>query len=182
MKQAALLIAAALLAGCASTIRRETPLAVSPAPGMTLETAPFAESLLAQTHGTSVDTLVGAWKENAFSAECVMKGDGEKLTIVFLAPQMRLGTLVLERPHMLAWTPSPRIPRVFEPEYLLLDLAFAKLDPETFRRALPAGYAFEASTAGRTLKSSDGTILLTLTGHELVNPVRGYRYTIEEAR
>ena len=78
MKAAFLLLAAALLAGCSTTLVRENPVSVRVADGVQLETAPLVEALL-KFRGTRVQAANGSWKDQVFSAQCVLKGDGEKL-------------------------------------------------------------------------------------------------------
>ena len=87
MKAGYLILVAALLAGCSTTLVRETPERVRVADGVQLETTPLVEALLG-FKGTRVQAANGAWKDQVFSAQCVLKGDGEKLTAVFLAPQL----------------------------------------------------------------------------------------------
>ena len=91
----------ALLCGCQSVVVREAPQPVRVADGVTIDSAPLVEALLART-GTVVQAVNGSWKENAFAAEVVMKGDGRQLTAIFLAPQMRLATITLTRPRVRA--------------------------------------------------------------------------------
>ena len=77
MKAAPLLLAAALLAGCSTTLVRENPAPVRVADGKTLETAPLVEALLG-FKGTRVQAANGAWKDQVFSAQCVLKADCER--------------------------------------------------------------------------------------------------------
>ena len=100
-----LLCALLALCGCSTTeVVRETP-----------ESPAIVEALLANITGTWIQTVEGAWKDEAFAAECVLKGDGEKFTAVLLAPQMRLATLTLERPHTLRWERAPQLPSALSP-------------------------------------------------------------------
>ena len=62
MKAASLLLAAALLAGCSTTLVRENPAPVRVAGGKTLEMAPLVEALLG-FKGTRVQAANGAWKD-----------------------------------------------------------------------------------------------------------------------
>ena len=172
---------AALLCGCATTVMRDAPLPVRVADGALVDSAPLVEALLART-GTVVQAVSGSWKENTFAAEVVMKGDGQKFTAVFLAPQMRLATITLTHPHAIRYECAPQIPRQFEPEYALADLAFANLDAETLRRAVAPTLRVE----------DDGTLRRIFSGETLVadlarrpdgilffrNLVHGYDYTI----
>ena len=79
---------AAFLCGCQSVVVRDAPQPVRVADGVMLNSAPLVEALLART-GTVVQAVNGSWKDNAFAAEVVMKGDGQKFTAVFLAPTLR---------------------------------------------------------------------------------------------
>ena len=79
---------AAFLCGCQSVVVRDAPQPVRVADGVMLDSAPLVEALLART-GTVVQAVNGSWKDNAFAAEVVMKGDGQKFTAVFLAPTLR---------------------------------------------------------------------------------------------
>ena len=126
MKTGYLLLAAALLAGCSTTLVRETPERVRVADGVQLETTPLVEALLG-FKGTRVQAANGAWKDQVFSAQCVLKGDGEMLTAVFLAPQLRLLTITLTKPHTVTCERAAQIPRAFEPEYALADLPWTRL-------------------------------------------------------
>ena len=175
-------LAAALLCGCSTTVVRDAPLPVRVADGAIIDSTPFVEALLART-GTTVQAVSGTWKENAFAAEVVMKGDGEKFTAVFLAPQMRLATIVLTRPHAIRFERAAQIPRMFEPEYALADLAFVNLDAETLRRAVAPALAVEDDgtvrriLAGKTpvadlTRNPDGTTTFR-------NLVHGYTYTLK---
>ena len=131
----AFLLAAALLAGCSTTLVREKPESVRVADGVQLATTSLVEALLG-FKGTRVQAANGAWKDQVFSAQCVLNGDGEKLTAVFLAPQLRLLTITLTKPHTITCERAPQVPRAFEPEYALADLAYVNLDTETLRRAV----------------------------------------------
>ena len=102
----------ALFCGCATTVVREEP-----------SHAALAEALIENVKGTKVQMVEGAWKDEAFAAECVLKGDGEMLTAVLLAPQMRLATLTLKQPHTLRWDRAPQVPSSLDPEYVLFDMA-----------------------------------------------------------
>ena len=177
---AALLLA--LCAGCATTSARDAPRPVRLGTAR-VETAALAEALCAQMRGTRVEALNGAWREEVFQAQCVLKGDGETLTVVFLAPQMRLATLTVTRPHAIRFTRAPRIPSAFEPEYALVDLAFVHLETAALRRAAgPAlridddGAARRISTAAgepvaEVVRQADGTIAFRSRLH-------GYSYTL----
>ena len=61
----------ALCSGCATVVVRETP-----------DNVAMAEALLAGVKGTVVQSVSGAWKDDAFAAECVLKGDGNRFTAV----------------------------------------------------------------------------------------------------
>ena len=181
MKAASLLLAAALLAGCSTTLVREDPAPVRVADGVALETAPLVEALLG-FKGTRVQAANGAWKDQVFSAQCVLKGDGEKLTAVFLAPQLRLLTITLTKPHTVTCERAPQVPRAFEPEYALADLAYVNLDTETLRRGVAPTLSVE----------DDGTTLRVVAGHDPVAEIvrhtngdidfknlrHGYSYTL----
>ena len=67
MKADPLLLAAALLAGCSTTLVRETPVPVRAADGVLLETTPLVEALLG-LKGTRVQAANGSWKDKVFSA------------------------------------------------------------------------------------------------------------------
>ena len=181
MKTAILLLAAALLAGCSTTLVREAPEPVRVADGVQLKTTPLVEALLG-FKGTRVQAANGAWKDQVFSAQCVLKGDGETLRAVFLAPQLRLLTITLTKPHTITCERAPQVPRAFEPEYALVDLAFVNLDVETLRRAVAPTLSVE----------DDGTTRRVIAGHDLVaeivrhangdidfkNISHGYTYTL----
>ena len=181
MKAGYFLLVAALLAGCSTTLVRETPERVRVADGVQLETTPLVEALLG-LKGTRVQAANGAWKEQVFSAQCVLKGDGEKLTAVFLAPQLRLLTITLTKPHTITCERATQVPRAFEPEYALADLAYVNLDAETLRRAVAPALRVE----------DDGTTRRVVAGHDPVAEIvrhangdidfknlrHGYSYTL----
>ena len=181
MKSASLLLAAALLAGCSTTLVRETPEPVRVADGALLDTAPLVEALLG-LKGTRVQAANGAWKDQVFSAECVLKGDGETLTAVFLAPQLRLLTITLTKPHTVTCERAPQVPRVFEPEYALVDLAFVNLDAETLRRAVAP--ALRVEDDGTTRRVFAGNAPVAEVVHrangdiDFKNLRHGYSYTL----
>ena len=81
MKLFPILAAAALLAGCSTTFVRETPVRVRVADGVSLDATPVVEALLG-LKGTHIQAANGTWKDQVFSVQCVLKGDGEKLTAV----------------------------------------------------------------------------------------------------
>ena len=137
----------ALLAfcGCSTTkVVRETP-----------DNAAVAEALLADVKGTLIQTLEGAWKDEAFAAECVLKGDGETFTAVLLSPQMRLATLTVERPHTIRWERAPQLPSSLDPEYVMLDLALVTLPTETLVEVLGDGYRVDETPDGKRRRVVD---------------------------
>ena len=181
MKAASLLLAAALLAGCSTTLVRENPAPVRVAGGKTLEMAPLVEALLG-FKGTRVQAANGAWKDQVFSAQCVLKGDGETFTAVFLAPQLRLLTVTLTKPHTITCERAPQVPRTFEPEYALADLAYVNLDAETLRRAVAPTLSVEDDGTTRRIKSGDtlvADVVRRANGDVDFRNVRyGYSYTL----
>jgi hypothetical protein len=128
----------ALCCGCATTVVRENP-----------ANAALAEALLSGMKGVRVQSVSGAWKDEAFAAECVLKGDGEKFTAVLLAPQMRLATLTIEKPHTIRWERVPQLPASLDPEHVMFDLALAGLSTETLAKALGNGYRVDETADGR---------------------------------
>lgn len=173
---------AAFLCGCQSVVVRDAPQPVRVTDGVLIDSAPIVEALLART-GTVVQAVNGSWKENAFAAEVVTKGDGQTFTAVFLAPQMRLATITLTRPHAIRYERAAQIPRLFEPEYALVDLAFVNLPAPTLRRVL--GPALRVEDDGTTRRIFAGATPVaelasnpdaTRTFHNLVH---GYEYTIK---
>lgn len=174
--------AALVLAGCSTTLVRERPNAVCFRSLAPIETVPLAEAML-DMKGVHVQALEGAWKGNAFAAEVVLKGDGNRLTAVFLAPQMRLATMTLERPHAIRFERAPQIPRSFEPEYLLADLAFVNLETDVLRRALGAGATVSDDGRIRRVVAADGVPVAELVRGgdgecRYRNLVYGYDYSI----
>ena len=181
MKAVFLLLAAALLVGCSTTLVRETPVPVRAADGVLLETTPLVEALLG-LKGTRVQAANGSWKDQVFSAQCVLKGDGEKLTAVFLAPQLRLLTVTLTKPHTITCERAPQVPRAFEPEYALADLAYVNLDAETLRRAVAPALSVEDDGTTRRIKAGDtlvADVVRRPNGDVDFRNVRyGYSYTL----
>ena len=181
MKAASLLLAAALLAGCSTTLVREDPAPVRVADGVALETAPLVEALIG-LKGTRVQAANGTWKDQVFSAQCVLKGDGEKLTAVFLAPQLRLLTITLTKPHTVTCERAAQIPRAFEPEYALADLAYVNLDAETLRRAVAPVLRVEDDGTTRRIKAGDALVAEVVRRAngdvDFRNARYGYSYTL----
>ena len=172
----------ALLCGCQSVVVRETPHPVRVADGVQIDSAPLVEALLART-GTVVQAVSGNWKENAFAAEVVMKGDGQQLTAIFLAPQMRLATITLTRPHTIRFERAAQIPRMFEPEYALADLAFVNLPAPALRRAVAPSLRVEDDGATRRIFAGDTPVADLVTNPDATrtfrNLVHGYTYTLK---
>ncbi len=161
MRFFAFIFAAMLVAGCSTTLVREEPRGVSVASGVEVETLPLAEALLAHERGVSAEALEVTWKDKAFTAEMVVKGDGEKLTMVLLAPQMRLATLTIDKPHRIVWERSSRVPGVLAPEYVIADVAFVRLPTSVLSAAL--GSDFKVKDDGRRrVVSHGGTEVRTL--------------------
>ena len=181
MKAAFLLLAAALLAGCSTTLVRENPAHVRVADGALLDTTPLVEALLG-FKGTRVQAANGAWKDQVFSAQCVLKGDGETLTAVFLAPQLRLLTITLTKPHTITCERASQVPRAFEPEYALADLAYVNLDVDTLRRAVAPVLRVEDDGLTRRIKAGDALvaeIVRRANGDvDFRNARYGYSYTM----
>ena len=173
---------AVLLCGCQSVVVRDAPLPVRVADGVMIDSAPLVEALLACT-GTVVQAVSGSWKENAFSAEVVMKGDGQQLTAIFLAPQMRLATIMLTRPHTIRFERAAQIPRMFEPEYALADLAFVNLDATTLSRAVAPALHVENDGTTRRIFTGDTPVAELVTNPDATrtfrNFVHGYSYTLK---
>lgn len=181
MKVAFLLLAAALLAGCSTTLVRENPAPVRVADGVLLDTTPLVEALVG-LKGTHVQAANGAWKDQVFSAQCVLKGDGEKLTVVFLAPQLRLLTITLTKPHTVTCERAPQVPHAFEPEYALADLAYVNLDAETLRRVVAPALRVDDDGTTRRIRSGDtlvAEIVRQANGDiDFKNHRHGYSYTL----
>jgi len=137
----------ALVCGCRTTVVREEP-----------RNAALAEALLSNVRGTEVQMIEGAWKDEPFVAECVLKGDGEKFTAVLLAPHMRLATLTVERPHTLRWERAPQLPSALDPEYVLFDMALALLPTDALSRSIGKGFRVNETADGRRrqIVDSDG--------------------------
>ena len=171
-------LAALLAAGCATTVVRDEPLAVKVARGAEAATAPLAEALLAHERGTRAEALEVAWKDKAFTAEIVTKGDGETLKIVLLAPQMRLATLTVERPRRITWERAPRVPAALAPEYALFDIAFVRLPADALAAALGPAFLVKDDGVRRVLlRGGEEIRVLERRGEgELlfVNPSAGY--------
>jgi hypothetical protein len=173
---------AALLCGCQSVVVRDAPQPVRVADGVMIDSTPLVEALLSQT-GTVLQAVSGSWKDNAFAAEVVMKGDGQRLTAIFLAPQMRLATITLTRPHAIRYERAAQIPRMFEPEYALADLAFVNLDARTLRRAVAPALRVEDDGATRRIFAGDTLVADLTTNPDATrtfrNLVHGYTYTLK---
>ena len=181
LKAAILMLAAALFAGCSTTLVRETPVSVRVADGVLLDTAPLVEALIG-LKGTRVQAANGSWKDQVFSAQCVLKGDGEKLQVVFLAPQLRLLTITLTKPHTVTCERAPQVPRAFEPEYALADLAYVNLDAETLRRTVAPALRVDDDGTTRRISAGDtlvAEIVRQANGDiDFKNHRHGYSYTL----
>ncbi len=177
------LLLLALCAGCSTTLLREEPLAVHMGEAK-LETTALVEALLARK-GTSVQAINGAWRDQTFQAQCVMKGDGEKLTVIFLAPQMRLVTITVTPPHAIRSERAPRIPSAFEPEYVLVDLAFVNLDTPTLRRVIGSTLRVEDDGTMRRIMTPAGDGIAEVVRNadgtcRFKNLLHGYEYTLKK--
>ena len=185
---ASIAVLAMLFAGCSTTIVRDEPKPIAVAEGAQLDMLAVAEALL-EMNGTIVQGVSGSWKENAFAAEFVIKGDGGKTVIAVLAPAMRLATITLERPHSIRYERARRIPAAFEPEYVLFDIAAVNLGTEELARALGPRFTVFDDGSNRVIslkaekpgarndpvavleRNADGTM-------RFVNLKRSYEYTI----
>lgn len=172
----------AMCVGCSTTLVRETPQPVRMGDTQ-VETTSLVEALLARK-GTLVQAINGAWRDQTFQAQCVMKGDGESLKVVFLAPQMRLVTITVTRPHAIRYERAPRIPAAFEPEYALADLAFVNLETEPLRRAVGSALQVEDDGTVRRVKTSAGEdvaeVIRNADGTQTFkNLLHGYRYELK---
>lgn len=171
-----------LVCGCATTVVRPRPQSVR-AGGALLDATPLVEALLARK-GTLVQAVNGSWRDRAFQAQCVMKGDGERLTVVFLAPQMRLVTITVEKPHSVRFECAPQIPSSFEPEYALADLAYVNLEAATLERVLAPTLKVEERGSLRRILTSAGEAVAEverLPGGDIAfrNLEHGYVYTLK---
>ena len=185
---ASIAVLAMLVAGCSTTVVRDEPKPIAVAEGAQLDMLAVAEALL-EMNGTIVQGVSGSWKENAFAAEFVIKGDGGKTVIAVLAPAMRLATITLERPHSIRYERARRIPAAFEPEYVLFDIAAVNLGTEELARALGPRFTVFDDGSNRVIslkaekpgarndpvavleRNADGTM-------RFVNLKRSYEYTI----
>ena len=80
-----------------------------------------------------------------------MKGESDRFTAIFLAPQMRLATLTITPPHTLTFDRARQIPEAFAPEYALFDLAMVNLPTAELRRALDDGMTIVEHDRTRTV-------------------------------
>lgn len=182
MRVPAFALAALLLAGCSTTAVHDRPESVRLG-GAVLDATPLVEALRTRK-GTLVQAVDGAWRDRAFQAQCVMKGDGEKLTVVFLAPQVRLVTITVEKPHLVRCERAPQIPRSFEPEYALADLAFVNLETDALRRAVAPALRVEEDGPTRRILTAAGSAVAEVErrGDGTVafrNLEHGYSYTLK---
>jgi len=175
-------LAVCLMAGCSTVIVRDEPRSVSVESDAEIETAPLVEALIENVRFTRVQALDATWKDKNFTAEVVLKGDGESMTIVILAPQMRLATITLTRPHRIRCERAPRIPDAFAPEFAVVDVAFALLPTAALSDAL--GSAFTVKDDGRRRELLCGGRVVRMlerrAGGEVffVNPLAGYECVI----
>lgn len=140
----------ALLCGCRTTVVREEP-----------GNAALVEALISNVRGTEVQMVEGAWKDEPFVAECVLKGNGEKFTAVLLAPHMRLATLTIERPHTLRWERAPQVPSALDPEYVIFDMSLVLLPTDVLSRSIGKGFRVNETADGRrrqVIDAGDGEL------------------------
>lgn len=172
----------ALCTGCSTTLIRDEPQTVRMGDA-SLETIALVEALLEQK-GTNVQSVNGSWHNNTFQAQCVMKGDGEKLTVIFLAPQMRLVTISVTKPHTIRYERAPRIPSSFEPEYALVDLAFVNLDAPKLRHAVGSVLHIDDDGTTRRISTAAGRVVAEVVrrGDDTCffkNFLHGYEYELK---
>ena len=171
------------LCGCQTVVERERPNDIRYRNAAPVEMTALVEALL-DLKGVCVQSVEGSWKDHAFAAQMVMKGNGEKTTLVFLAPQMRLATVTLTRPHALKFEHVPQIPQAFEPEYMLADFAFINLETDVLRRVCGSQLKIVDDGTRRTIALMDGTSLAELT-HQTDgtmcyrNRIYGYEYVLQ---
>ena len=127
-----------LLCACRTVVVRESPDSVA-----------LVEALLANVRGTEVQMIEGAWKDEPFVAECVLKGDGKRLTAVLLAPHMRLATLTIDHPHALRWERVPQIPSALDPEYVVFEMSLALLPTDVLSKSIGKGFRVEEAADGK---------------------------------
>ena len=152
----------------------------------------LVEAMLADGNGmprpgeSAAVSLSGAWKDRPFAAECVLKRGGDSLVAVFLAPQMRLATLKMSRPHAIEWDAAPSIPSAFRPEYAIFDLAVARLPVDALRRSLGDGMAVvEGGGAVRVFAGAKAVAARTRLrdgGVKVENFLWGYEYMAREMK
>ncbi|MBO5941044.1 MAG: DUF3261 domain-containing protein [Kiritimatiellae bacterium] len=165
-----------LLSGCATKLVRQTP-----------DNIPVTEALLSGVTGTTLQSVSGAWKDESFSAECVLKGDGRKLTVVLLAPQMRLATLTIEKPHTIRWERVPQLPSSLDPEYVIFDLALVLLPTDRLKTAIGKDYRIEETADGKRRSVADvktgslKSVRQILANGDVYfrNVVHGYEFTVK---
>ena len=173
-------------AGCSTTLVREEPLSIRLGEtGVRCAAAPLAEALL-KRRGTVVQSIQGSRKENVFSAECVMKGEKDRFTAIFLAPQMRLATLTITPPHTLTFDRARQIPDAFEPEYALFDLAVVNLPIEDLKRSLGDGMSVVERDGVRTIYAAGVPVAVRTMLHDgsirYKNIPLEYSYTVKELK
>lgn len=148
-KIAQLLFLVMFMAGCSTTLVRESPREiVMGETGVKCATTSLVKALMTK-RGVVVQAISGHWKSRVFTAECVLKGEDACFTAIFLAPHMRLATLKLTPPHTIAFERAREIPSAFEPEYLLFDLAVVNLPLDVLRGALGGRFRVEENRLGR---------------------------------
>lgn len=140
-----------LAGGCSTVVVRDDPKSVYVSDSAKVDAAPLVEALVENFRQVRVQALDATWKGRPFTAEVVLKGDGEKMTVVFLAPQMRLATITLSRPHRIEYERAPRVPESFAPEYAVVDLAFVLLPETVLAAALGPAFAVKDDGARREL-------------------------------
>jgi hypothetical protein len=96
---------------------------------------------------------------------------------------MRLATITLTPPRTIRYERAAQIPRLFEPEFALVDLAFVNLDAPTLRRALGPALRVEDDGTTRRIFAGATPVADLVTNPDATrtfrNLVHGYEYTIK---
>ena len=183
----ALAAAISLSAGCATSVftehREPAPVEFKTA---RLPMTPPVEALLAYK-GLKVQTLGGAYRNEAFQADCVIKGDGKRFTAVILTPVSRLLTVEILPPHTVRCEYAPQLPKAFQGEYVLADLAFINLPLAELQSCIAPALRAEEQGGVRRILTAAGTpiaeVLSRSDGTKAYrNLVFGYEYVVKDVQ
>ena len=111
-----------------------------------------------------------------------VRAEGRRREADGRVPRLRLLTITLTKPHTVTCERAAQIPRAFEPEYALADLAYVNLDAETLRRVVAPVLRVEDDGTTRRIKAGDALVAEVVRRAngdvDFRNARYGYSYTL----